>query len=102
MDGQSLLGLSGAAGDRTSRAFTQFLAPNSSFEPVTRGTLGVIDGQHQFVLDLEKNAGALFDLAEAHDQKVDRSRAEPALAANLRAQIVQEFPEICGRQPDEA
>jgi arylsulfatase A-like enzyme len=103
MDGQSLLGLSGAAGDnRTSRAFTQFLAPNSSFEPVTRGTVGVIDGQHQFVLDLEKNAGALFDLAEAHDQKVDRSPAEPALAANLRAQIVQEFPEIFGRQPDEA
>jgi arylsulfatase A-like enzyme len=103
MDGRSLLALTGAAGsNQTPRAFTQYLALNSSFTPVTRGTIGVIDGLHQFVLDLEKNAGALFNLAEAHEQKFDRSPAVPALAADLRVQIVRRFPEVLGRRRDQA
>ena len=95
MDGQSLLPLTGAAGSTLApRAFTQYLVPNSSFTPVRRGTIGVIDGQSQFVLDLEKNTGALFNLDEAHEQKFDRSSADPARAADLHAQIVRRFPQV--------
>jgi arylsulfatase A-like enzyme len=103
MDGRSLLPYTRADGsDQASRAFSQFLVPNSVFEPVTRGTIGVIDGRHQFLLDLKSNAGALYDLAEAHNQKIDLSKAEPALAAQLRAQIVQQFPELFGGRPASA
>jgi arylsulfatase A-like enzyme len=103
MDGQSLLPLTGAAGSNlTPRAFTQYLMPNSSFKPVSRGTIGVIDGLHQYVLDLEKNTGALFNLDEAHEQKFDRSSADPAQAADMHAQIVRRFPEILGRRGAQA
>ena len=93
---------SDTGGAPSGHAFTQYLVPNSSFEPITRGTVGVIDGRYQFVLDLEKDTGKLFDLAEAHEQKVDRSLAEPAVAADLRAQIRRRFPQIFGRPTDEA
>ena len=103
MEGQSLLARTADdAGVQSGHAFTQYLAANSSFEPVTRGTVGVIDGRYQFVLDLENGAGKLFDLAEAHEQKVDRSLAEPAVAADLHAQIRRRFPQIFGRPTDEA
>jgi arylsulfatase A-like enzyme len=103
MEGQSLLArTAGTASVQPGHAFTQFFAANSSFEPLTRGTVGVIDGRYQFVFDLQSNAGKLFDLAEAHEQKVDRSLAEPAVAAQLREQIRRRFPQIFGRPTDKA
>jgi arylsulfatase A-like enzyme len=84
------------------RAFAQFLVANSAFRPVTHGSIGVIDGCDQFVLDLDSNKGALFDLAEAHEQRLDRSAAEPALAMALRARIEQRFPEIFRRRAAQA
>lgn len=103
MEGQSLLARGAADGTLgTGHAFTQFFVPNSSFEPVTRGTVGVIDGRHQFVFDLHNGTGKLFDLAEAHEQKVDLAPAEPALAADLRERIRQRFPQILGRPTADA
>jgi arylsulfatase A-like enzyme len=94
--------LRGAAVAANTSAFTQYFYTNSAFKPIRHGTVGVIDGRRQFVINLDSGAGALFDLAEAHEQRVDRSAAEPALAAALRRQIQRRFPEIFGRQADEA
>ena len=34
-------------------AFYQYLERNSVFRPLRHGTVGVIDGQYQYVLDLD-------------------------------------------------
>jgi hypothetical protein len=97
MDGQSLCGaLRGESSTGASLAFTQFFERNSAFEPVKRGTIGVLDGQHQYVFDLETRTGALYDLDEAHEQKFDRSLTEPKVASNLRDDIGRRFPYLLG------
>ena len=97
MDSRSLLPCIRGAPDAERRlAFTQSVEANSAFQPLRHGTIGVIDGQHQYLLNLDTRHGALYDLAEAHEQKVDRSRAEPQLAAQLRRDIARRFPDIPG------
>jgi arylsulfatase A-like enzyme len=97
MDGRSLLPfVRGETSGRQPLAFTQSLEANSAFGPVTRGTIGVIDGQHQYVLTLETRTAALYNLSESHEQRADRCLAEPALAAEMRHHIAQRFPNVLG------
>ncbi len=97
MDGRSLLigneGESGAAGGH---AFSQFLVPNSSFKPVSHGSIGVIDGQHQYVYNFDRRAGALFDLAEAHEQKHELAAQQPELTRGLHERLLAQFPNVFG------
>ena len=79
-------------------AFIQYLEKNSAFRPPRHGTVGVIDGRYEYVLDLDTTKGALRPLKEAHDWKVDRSAEDPARAAALRGAIYSRFPEL-RRQP---
>jgi arylsulfatase A-like enzyme len=97
MDGNSLRPLlQTSARNRASLAFAQYLEPNSAFEPVRHGTVGVIDGQNQYVFELDRGSGALYALAESDQQKQDRSASEPVLAAQLRGQIARQFPDLFG------
>jgi arylsulfatase A-like enzyme len=75
-------------------AFTQYFERNSIFEPIRNGTVGIIDGANQFVVDLETKKGVLRPLAEADIADVDRSRENPALAAELRRRIFARFPNL--------
>jgi arylsulfatase A-like enzyme len=94
--GQSLVGWLGpngqGAGDGL--AFTQYLERNSIFKPLHRGTVGVIDGQYQYVLDLETLKGWLRPLDEAQFWNVDRSAENPARAEALRGAIYSRFPNL--------
>jgi arylsulfatase A-like enzyme len=96
MDGQSLMpwmkGDTGA--EHEGVAFTQYFVTNSAFAPVTRGTVGAIDGRHQYVIDLETGKGSLFRLAEANVQNNDIGAKEPELAASMREMILSRFPEL--------
>ncbi|HAB16420.1 MAG TPA: hypothetical protein DCE44_08215 [Verrucomicrobiales bacterium] len=53
-------------------------------EPVRNGTIGIVDGINQFVVDLETRKGILRPLAEADMADADHSREHPELAAELR------------------
>ncbi len=75
-------------------AFTQYLERNSVFKPVTHGTVGVIDGRHQYVLDLDTGKGILRGLGEAQSWDLDRSAENPALAQTLREAIYARFPDL--------
>ncbi len=77
-------------------AFTQHLDSNSAFGPLTRGSLGVIDGKYQYVLDIGTMTGKLFMLSEADLQDVDLSRARPEDATRLRAALRDRFPHFTG------
>jgi arylsulfatase A-like enzyme len=97
IDGQSVLAcMRGDTSTESRAAFTQYFLPNSSFKPITRGTIGVIDGRNQYIFDLDRASGTLFELAQAHERKNELSRAAPARAADLRAQITRRFPDIFG------
>jgi arylsulfatase A-like enzyme len=75
-------------------AFTQYFGGSSIFEPVRRGTVGVIDGVNQFVVDLESRKGILRPLAEADLPDTDHSAENPVLAARLRKRIFARFPTL--------
>jgi len=96
MHGQSLVpwlrGDNSAAGEGL--AFAQFLEKNSIFKPLTHGTIGVIDGQYQYVLDLDAGKGTLRPLSEAQIWDLDRSAENPAKAEQLRTAIYGRFPEL--------
>jgi arylsulfatase A-like enzyme len=97
MDGQSLGSvLRGESGTQTPLAFTQYFEPNSAFKPITRGTVGVLDGQRQYVFNLETKTGALYDLEDAQEQKTDLSLIEPKVAADLHEDIERRFPGLLG------
>jgi len=97
MDGESHAArLSTDTNASPSLAFTQYLEPNSVFAPIKHGTVGVIDGHYQYLLVLDRDSGALYPLAEADRQSVDRTASEPAVAAQLRARIAARFPSLSG------
>ena len=81
-------------GEGEGLAFTQYLEKNSVFAPLRHGTVGVIDGQFQYVLDLETQKGTLRPLNEAQIWNLDRAAENPARAEALRTAIYARFPEL--------
>ena len=75
-------------------AFTQFLEKNSVFKPLRHGTVGVIDGEYQYVLDLDTQKGWLRPLNQAQLWDTDRTRENPDRATALRQSIYARFPEL--------
>jgi arylsulfatase A-like enzyme len=96
MRGQSLVSWLNQDGEGAGHgmAFTQYFATNSQFKPLTKGTVSVIDGTHQSVIELATGNGILRSLAEAHSWNRDRSAENPALAQRLREAIYSRFPQI--------
>jgi arylsulfatase A-like enzyme len=78
-------------------AFTQYFEKNSIFKPLHHGMVGVIDGQYQYVLELDTSRAWLRPIKEAENWNLDRTADNPTKAAELRAAIYAKFPEL-GRQ----
>lgn len=79
-------------GDCEGLAFSQYLEGNTIFEPVRKGTIGVIDAQNQYMVLLASGRGILRSLAEAHLSSYDNSAQNPALAQKMRSAICSRFP----------
>lgn len=79
-------------------AFTEYLQRNTIFEPLHNGTVGVIDGRNQYVVDLETGKGILRSLPEAHLRDCDHSAEYPAVAAALRRTVYSRFPDLPRKQ----
>ena len=75
-------------------AFSQYFEKNSVFKPLAHGTVGVIDGEYQYVLDLDTRKGRLRPLAEAQIWNLDKSNDNPAKAQELLSAIYSRFPEL--------
>lgn len=75
-------------------AFTQYLAQNSVFKPIRKGTVGVIDGEYEYITYLDTQKGELRPLNEAHIWNLDRSAENPARASTLRAALHSRFPDL--------
>jgi arylsulfatase A-like enzyme len=96
MRGQSLAGWLNrdGQGEGEGLAFTQYFEKNSVFKPLHHGTVGIIDGQYQYVFDLDSQKGALRPLSEAQIWNLDRSVEYPERAKALRAAIHSRFPDL--------
>jgi arylsulfatase A-like enzyme len=95
MDGRSLKPLLEEPDQNSpSMAFTQYLENNSTFAPVSRGTVGVIDSHYQYIVDLESRKGALYELAQAHLHTNELSTQRPEIASAMREHIRARFPNI--------
>ena len=75
-------------------AFTQYFERNSVFKPLQHGSIGLIDGQYQYVYYLDTHKGELRPLDEAAIWNLDRSVENPARAEALRAALHRQFPDL--------
>ena len=75
-------------------AFSQYLETDSIFKPLTNGTVSVISGGQQYMLDVASGKGVLRSVAEAHDPHTDHARENPELAETMRLAIYARFPEL--------
>lgn len=76
------------------RAFTQYLAKNSVFKPLQHGTVGVIEGDYQYVVYLDSQKGVLRPLDQAQIWNLDKSAEYPAKAQELRNELRTRFPDL--------
>ena len=81
-------------GEGEGLAFTQYFEKNSVFKPLRHGTIGVIDGQYQYVFYLDTHKGELRPLKEAQMWNLDNSAEEPARAEALRSLLHAQFPDL--------
>jgi arylsulfatase A-like enzyme len=100
MRGQSLAGWlkGGDPGKDQGRAFCQFLEKNSVFKPVRNGSVGVIEGEFQYVVYLDTQKGELRPLAEAQYWNLDRSAESPERAKALRGALNSRFPDLVRKE----
>jgi hypothetical protein len=75
-------------------AFTQFFWGDNTFKPLKNGTVGVIDGRHQCVLDLAKGKAALRSLAGVPFSGPDSRINNPAVTKTLVDAIYTRFPDL--------
>lgn len=74
-------------------AFTQFLSGNSPFEPARKGTIGAVDGHHQYVFDIASRRGTLRRWNDTRtDIDADHSAEAPDVVRRLRAAMAARFP----------
>jgi hypothetical protein len=75
-------------------AFCQFFEKNSVFKPLRHGSVGVIDGEFQYVFYLDSQKGVLRPLSEAQIWNLDRSAEFPERAKALRGILNSRFPDL--------
>jgi arylsulfatase A-like enzyme len=75
-------------------AFSQYLERNSAFKPIHQGSVGVIDGEYQYVVYLGTQKGALRPLNQAQIWNLDCSAEHPERAKALRTAIDSRFPDV--------
>lgn len=75
-------------------AFTQYFERNSAFRSITNGTIGIIDGQHQYIVDVETGGKQLYALSDAHLHSENLAASQPYIAQALHERIRSQFPNI--------
>ena len=75
-------------------AYTQYLERNSVFKPLRHGSVGVIDGEYEYVFYLETKKGELRSLNQAQIWNLDQSAENPERAEALHAAIHSRFPDF--------
>jgi hypothetical protein len=72
----------------------QYFEKNSIFKPPHHGSIGLTDGQYQYVYYLDTQKGALRPLNEAQIWNLDRSAENPTRVEALHAALHSRFPDL--------
>jgi arylsulfatase A-like enzyme len=75
-------------------AFTQYFERNSAFMPITKGAIGIIDGEYQYIVTLPSGQGRLYKLSNAHLHSDEIPARRPDVARALRERIRARFSDI--------
>lgn len=95
MHGRSLASfLKSSSTETKGLAFSQFFEKNNVAKPLHHGMVGVIDGEYQYVFNLDTQKGALRPLNQAQFWNLDRTADNPARADALLSAIYRQFPEL--------
>ena len=73
-------------------AFCQYFERDSVYKPVHQGSVGVIDGDYQYVYLIATQKSELRPIEEAQIWNLDRSAEHPEIAVALRQKIRDRFP----------
>lgn len=91
----------GGAAVSSETAFTQYLEENSSFEPISKGTIGAVTRGMQYVRELATGEEKLFQFGDGASGwgSFDRVREDvkgdmPDMVKSIRQEVKEKFPEL--------
>jgi arylsulfatase A-like enzyme len=73
-------------------AFCQYFERNSVYKPVREGSVGVIEGDYQYVYLIDMQKSGLRPIQEAQIWDLDRSAEHPEIAEALQRKVRDRFP----------
>lgn len=74
--------------------FSMNLEPNSIFDPITKGTVAVIDSQYKFVRYLDSGREQLYRYRSDAGEEHDLIQSEPAVAEQMREVLLAKIEEV--------
>jgi len=76
------------------RIFSMNLEPNRIFEPITKGTVAVMDSEYKFVRYLDSGREQLYHYRTDNNEEHDLLQFEPVVAARMRKRLVDKIEEV--------
>jgi hypothetical protein len=70
------------------------LEPNSTFHPVTKGTVAVMDGDFKFVRYLDSGKEQLYRYKTDKDEENNLLQSEPEIAKRMRNVLLEKLDEV--------
>ncbi len=103
-EGESLVKyFQGKQGVASSPKFSMNFELNSSFLPLAKGTVAVMEGANKYIYDLSTRRGELYNIRFDPDEQHDLSKVQPELALHLQSMIQQRISmannKILSRKP---
>lgn len=74
--------------------FSMNLEPNRIFNPITKGTVAVIDDEYKFVRYLDSNREQLYRYRTDSAEERDLIKSEPEVAARMRKVLLDKIEEV--------
>jgi len=70
------------------------LESNSEFDPISRGTLAIMDAEYKYVLYLDSKAEVLYDYKRDEAEEHDLIGAEPEVATRMRDALLSKLRDV--------
>lgn len=74
--------------------FSMNLEPNRIFDPITKGTVAVMDNEYKFVRYLDSNREQLYRYRTDSGEERDLVQSEPEVAARMRKVLLDKLEEV--------
>lgn len=93
-EGDSLKPLLEGKSLRDRYVFSMNLEPNRIFDPITKGTVAVMDNEYKFVRYLDSDREQLYRYRTDNNEEHDLIQSEPEVAAGMRKVLLDKIEEV--------